>query len=77
MPIFIFQVSSLDDQGNIIGDSNLVVLEPNAWVVKPFPIQNYVEYSSQLAYSATSHDTHSPLQAILVANQHFNPFARA
>ena len=44
-----YQAATLDEAGDIFGDSEFVVLEPEKWVGKPFPLLKYIDISDQLA----------------------------
>jgi len=41
--------AALADDGDIFGDSEFVVLEPETWVGKPFPLLNYIDIGDQLS----------------------------
>jgi len=41
--------AALADSGDIFGDSEFVVLEPETWVGKRFPLLNYIDIGDQLA----------------------------
>jgi hypothetical protein len=43
-----FQPATLSDVGSVIGDGNVVVLEPERWVGKQLPLLNYIDIGEQL-----------------------------
>ena len=46
IPVFNFSTSSLADTGQIIGDSELIVVDSAEWVGKPLPLVNFIEGDS-------------------------------
>ncbi len=44
-----FQATTLSDAGSVVGQGNLVVLEPRRWVGKRLPVLNYINIGDQLA----------------------------
>ena len=44
-----YQPASLDEAGDIFGDSEFVVLEPEKWVGKRFPLLKYIDVGESLA----------------------------
>lgn len=44
-----YRPSFLAEDGVIVGDSGVVVLEPEKWVGKPFPLLKYIDIGDQLA----------------------------
>ncbi len=44
-----FHPTTLSNVGSLIGEGNLVVLEPEKWVGKRFPLLNYIDIGEQLA----------------------------
>ncbi len=44
-----FHPTTLSDAGSVMGNSNLVVLEPEKWVGKRLPVLNYIDIGEQLA----------------------------
>ena len=45
-----YQAAMMDDSGDIFGESQFVVLEPETWVGKRFPLLNYIDIGGQLAH---------------------------
>ena len=44
-----YQAATLDDAGDIFGDSEFIVLEPETWISKPFPLVRYIDIGDQIA----------------------------
>jgi hypothetical protein len=44
------QAATINDSGDIFGDSQFVVLEPETWVGKRFPLLKYIDIGDQLAH---------------------------
>jgi len=43
------QPTTLSDAGSVVGEGNLVVLEPERWIGKRLPLLNYIDIGEQLA----------------------------
>ncbi len=43
-----FEESSLNDAGQVIGNGNIVILEPETWVGKRFPLLAYIDIGDEL-----------------------------
>jgi len=43
-----YRAATLDDSGDIFGDSEFVVLEPETWIDRPFPLLKYVDVGDRL-----------------------------
>ena len=46
IPVFNFSTSSLADTGQILGDSDLIIIDSAEWVGKPLPLVNFIEGDS-------------------------------
>ena len=44
-----YQAATIDDAGDIFGESEFVVLQPQTWVGKRFPLLKYIDIGDQLA----------------------------
>jgi hypothetical protein len=44
-----YEEATLSDAGEIIGDGNVVVLKPETWIGKRFPLLGHVDFGDQLA----------------------------
>ena len=44
-----YQAATLDEAGDIFGDSEFVVLEPEQWISKQFPLLKYIDIGDRLA----------------------------
>lgn len=44
-----YEVATINASGDIFGDSELVVLEPETWIGKRFPLLKYIDIGDQLA----------------------------
>ncbi len=44
-----YQPAVLDSDGDLIGDSDFIVLEPEAWIGKPLPLLRYIDIGHRLA----------------------------
>jgi len=47
--VMTFQSATLSDDGTIAGGGNLVVLEPEKWIGKPFPLLLYIDKGNMLS----------------------------
>jgi len=43
-----FEAAAVDDAGDIVGDSQFVVLEPEQWIGKPFPLSQHIRIDADI-----------------------------